>query len=232
MHKLALIAMFGALVQTATAQRMGSPHFGSPFGAANSGGTNSGLANSGLGHFSAQPMGAFSRSFPYAIPFFSDGLYSNAIYSPAYGVSPVIVVMQAPPAAEPERIPQPGEPLLIELQGDHYVRLTGNDAPGAQIFDREAAPEGRASAGTARPVAAREPLSTLLVFGDGHREEVSDYIITGGVLYADGDYYADRATNKKVELSALNLPETIASNRSRGIAFRLPRYANEVIVGP
>jgi hypothetical protein len=222
MHKLALLAMFGALVLNASAQRMGAPHFGSPFGA----------ANSGVGHFSAQPAGGFSRSFPYAIPFFSDGLYSNAVYPSAYGAPPVVLVMQAPPPAEPERLPPPGEPLLIELQGNRYVRLSGDDASGAQIVEREAAPAGSASTGEAQPVAVREPLSTLLVFRDGHREDVSNYTITGGVLYADGDYYADGVESRKVALSALNLSETIASNRSRGVAFRLPHYANEVIVGP
>lgn len=223
MRKLALIAIFAALLQNAGAQRMGSPHFGSaPFGA----------ANSGIGHFTAQRAGAFSRAFPYALPFFSDGLYSDAVYPSAYGVPPAIIVMQAPPAAEPERIATPGQPLLIELQGDRYVRVSGDDSSGAQMIDRESAREGETPAGAARPVPAREPVSTLLVFRDGHREEVSDYTITGGVLYADGDYYADEASNKKVELSALNLSETIASNRLRGVTFRLPRAANEVIVGP
>jgi hypothetical protein len=223
MRKLVLITIFAALLQNASAQRMGaSPHFGSP---------HFGAANSGAGYFSPQRAGAFSHSFPYGVPFFSDGLYSDAVY-PAYGAQPAIIVMQAPPPAEPERATPPAQPLLIELQGDHYVRLSGDDTSGAQIIDRESAQEATALAGAAHPVPVREPVSTLLVFRDGHREEVSDYTITDGILYAHGDYYGDGASNKKVELSALNLSETVASNRSRGVAFRLPRAAIEVIVGP
>jgi hypothetical protein len=228
MRKLALITIFAALLQNAGAQRMGaSPHFGSP----NFGSPHFGAANLGAGYFSPQRTGAFSHSFPYGVPFFSDGLYSDSVY-PAYGAQPAIIVMQAPLAAEPEHLAPPAQPLLIELQGDRYVRLSGDDTSGAQIIDGESVREGKALTGAAHPIPAREPISTLLVFRDGHREEVSDYTITDGVLYAHGDYYADGASNQKVALSALNLPETVASNRSRGVAFRLPRAANEVIIGP
>lgn len=229
MRKLALITIFVALLQNASAQRMAAaPHFGSP----HLGSSPFGAANSGAGYFSPQRAGAFSHSIPYGVPFFSDGLYSDAVYPSPNGAFPAIIVMQAPPAPAPERVTPPAQPLLIELQGDRYVRLSGDDASGAQIIDRESVQEGEALAGAAQPAPAREPVSTLLVFRDGHREEVSDYTITDGILYAYGDYYADRASNQKFDLSALNLSETVASNLSRGVAFRLPRAANEVIVGP
>ena len=82
--------------------------------------------------------------------------------------------------------------------------------------------------GVAPPVIA----SALLVFRDGHREEVSDYTIAQGILHASSDYYTNGSWNKKIELSSLNLPETIKSNQSRGLRFQLPSAPNEVVVGP
>jgi hypothetical protein len=72
----------------------------------------------------------------------------------------------------------------------------------------------------------------VLVFRDGHREEVSAYTITGGAIYAPADFYRDGSWNRKIELSSLDLPETLKSNYSRGLRFQLPRAPNEVIVGP
>jgi len=72
----------------------------------------------------------------------------------------------------------------------------------------------------------------VLVFRDGHREEVSDYTIADGVLYARGDYYRDGAWNRKIELKSLNLPETIHSNDARGVHVQLPTSPNEVITRP
>ena len=72
----------------------------------------------------------------------------------------------------------------------------------------------------------------MLIFRDGHRQEVSSYTIADGILYASSDYATTGVWNEKVELSALDVPETFASNSSRGVRFQLPSAPNEVIVGP
>jgi hypothetical protein len=79
---------------------------------------------------------------------------------------------------------------------------------------------------------APERAPAVLVFRDGHREEVTEYTIADGVLYARGNYYRDGSWNKRIELSSLDLHETIQSNQSRGVGFQLPNSPNEVIVGP
>lgn len=56
--------------------------------------------------------------------------------------------------------------------------------------------------------------------------------IADGILYAASDYYRSGTWNQKIALSSLFLPETIAANQQRGVQFRLPTAANEVIVGP
>ena len=70
------------------------------------------------------------------------------------------------------------------------------------------------------------------MFRDGHREEVSDYTIADGNLYTHDDYYTNGSWNRKIELSSLNLLETVRSNQSRNVRFRLPSSPNEVIVRP
>ena len=72
----------------------------------------------------------------------------------------------------------------------------------------------------------------LLVFRDGHSEEVRDYSIADGILYARGDYYTDGYWNKKIELSTLNVPQTLEANTQRNVKFVLPTSPNEVITRP
>jgi hypothetical protein len=119
------------------------------------------------------------------------------------------------------------------LQGDRYVQLSGEKEARAQMIDESSAlPPVRRISGTELSSAPRPNLNALLVFRDGHREEVTDYTITNGVLYAGADYYTAGSWNRKIELSSLNLPVTVDSNKSRGLRFQLPNAPNQVIVGP
>jgi hypothetical protein len=212
MRKIALIALLAAFLQQAAGQRMGAALHSAPQFA--SGG-------SALGR----------HSFAYPIPFFTDGFYSDAFYTSGYSPVPAtVIVMQAPPAAEPERTPPPAQPLLIELQGDRYVRISGEEISGAQMIEPDPGLDGKPDA-IFRPVAVPKA-ATVLVFRNGHSEEVSDYTIADGILYARGNFYTDGSWNRKIELSSLNLVETVAANRSRGLKFQLPSAPNEVVVGP
>jgi hypothetical protein len=233
MRKLALIALLAVTwcmsAPRMSAQRMmGPPHFGAAHSA---------------GGFGAG-RGAFARSFAYPIPFFSDGYYSDALYDSGYPVAPQpnVIIMQAPSREESAaaRFPVSAQPLLIELQGDHYVRVSGEDNSGAKTIekasDRMPADNMPARQGDVAVAATHRAMQelppTVLIFRDGRREEVSDYTIADGVLYARGNYYVDGSWNRKIELSSLNLPETFDANRSRGVRFQLPSAPNEVIVGP
>lgn len=223
MRRLLLITLLAALAPFMTAQRVAhaSAHFASGFN-----------------------RGGIARTSFYPLAF-SDPFYSDYLYGSGYPVAsqPPMIFLQAPPAAAPapDHSISPVQPLMIELQGDRYVRVSGPESSGAEMIDREAInrdrmermldsprPERRSSTTLAAPA-----LSTaILIFRDGHREEVSDYTIADGVLYTRADYYTAGFWNRKIELSWLNLPETIASNQSRGATFRLPLSPNEVIVGP
>jgi len=176
---------------------------------------------------------------------FSD-LYPNSSSAPdpsaavpSAAQAPNILLQALAPAAATQQ-PSASQPLLIELQGDRYVRLTGGDTSGNDLTYQ--APVASAARGglalpnlrkqSARDVSPHVLSPVALVFRDGHNEEVRDYTIAGGVIYVRGDYYSDGYWNKKIELSALNLPETFKSNQQRGIRFVLPSAPNEVITRP
>ena len=72
----------------------------------------------------------------------------------------------------------------------------------------------------------------VLVFRDGHSQEVSAYTIADGILYAASDYATTGEWTQAIQLSSLNVPETVATNSTRGVRLQLPAAPNEVIVGP
>jgi hypothetical protein len=222
MRPLLLIALLALLTPCASAQRMVSaaPRFASGF------------------HRGSHPRGFF---YPLG---FSDPFYSDYLSSTGYPVAsqPPVVIMQAAPAAAPEpgHFPSPAQPLMIELQGDRYVRVSGPEPSGAEMIEparigqrQDAASLRRPSGSAVAAMDANELAPVVLVFRDGHREAASDYTIADGILYTSGDPYTTGGSwNRKIELSSLNLPETIASNKSRGVPFQLPTAPNEVIVRP
>jgi len=217
MRRILFVFVLLALAPWAHAQRMisNSPHFGS--------GSNSGFSR-----------GAHSHPFFYPIAF-GDPFYSG------YAVpQPPVVILQTPPAAAApvtERAPTPAQPLVIELRGDRYVRVSGADSSTAEILDpalesRSQPPVEPGNAGTLRKIARSTPALAVLVFRDGQCEEISAYTIANGMLYASSNYYTSGAWTKAIALSSLNLSETVSSNQSRGIRFQLPSAPNEVLVGP
>lgn len=72
-----------------------------------------------------------------------------------------------------------------------------------------------ASAPASQPAADQEP--TVLVFSDGHRLEVRNYVIVGNNLY---DFANGR--RRTISLSDLDLPATYRANEERGNDFHLP----------
>jgi hypothetical protein len=175
-------------------------------------------ARAGLPH--SQHSGNFSRGYypvAYLAPLDWDYMYPADYSVPA---QPYVVVLQPPaPPVVPEPPPPPAHALLIELQGDRYVEIN-EEEPQPRAATRSQSP----------PPSWRQ--DALLIFRDGHREQVSGYAITGGFLYATANYYTEGTWNRKIELSSLNLPDTVSANQSRGINFQLPSASNEVIVGP
>jgi|SRR5271166_3907374 len=214
-----LVALLLAIPASLSAQRSGFSHFSgrsTSFSASR-------FANRGYSRAGYYPLGLF------------DPLYSDYLASTGYPISSQPpIILQAPPAATAEVSASPAQPLMIELQGDRYVQISGDQSSRAQMIDQLPTTQSVQPADTLslRPAPQQQPSLAVLVFRDGRRQEISAYTIADGFLYATADYYTSGAWNQKIELSSLNLPETVASNSSRGLRFQLPSAPNEVIVGP
>jgi hypothetical protein len=178
--------------------------------------------------------GHFGRGFGgrnlvwFGDPFF----YSDYAQPPAYEppASPVVIVQPASPAAPAE---PKADPLMIEWQGDHYVRFSGQHEATNSSLDYSEAPRAEIKTSSAETQASRTELSpVVLVYRDGHREEVSDYVIANGNLYAHGDYWRDGFWTKTVQLSGLDIPATLRANSASGVKFVLPSGPNQVVTRP
>jgi hypothetical protein len=66
----------------------------------------------------------------------------------------------------------------------------------------------------ARDAKPSEP--TVLVFHDGHRQEVSNYAIMGQTVYVLDD------RTQKIPLANLDVPATVKANDDRGMEFKIP----------
>lgn len=207
------LALLLAVPATLSAQRMGSAHFRGGFSNFSGHFGQRGYARGGY-----YPLGLFD---PFYADYLSDGYPVSA--------QPQMILLQPPvpsAAAEPPRAPT--QPLMIELQGDRYIQVSGDQPSRAQMIDPMPVRDSESrSAGT-----HTQSVSAVLIYRDGHRQETSSYTIADGILYASADYATTGTWNQKIELSSLNVPETVATNSSRGLHFQLPAAPNEVIVGP
>jgi hypothetical protein len=177
--------------------------------------------------------------FPRAIYLGATPLWADE-YFPPYDQTPPVVVLQTQPAPErssaQKEEPKSAAPLLIEWQGDRYVRRTEVTAtgPGAapphDVADAKPRSTAKQVSATAPPRVERPPAT--FVFRDGHREESSDYSIISGVIYARGDYWTSGYWSKQIPLSQLDLPSTLKANQQRGVTLRLPSAPNEVVTRP
>ena len=187
----------------------------------------------------------FTRGFYPGSPYFFSDYDSSDLY-PIYsdvqnGVEtsvasvPQILVVQ--PAATGESAPRtPPRPLLIERRGDRYVRFGG--APETEKGGPPAHADYEASAAARPSLSATEKERTeaqaaeltraLLVYRDGHREEIAGYAIADGVIYVRGDWQNGHWT-RHIPLAALDPSATIEANHQRGIKFMLPSASNVVI---
>ena len=94
-------------------------------------------------------------------------------------------------------------------------RLLDQDYRAESSQPKEQSPGPQRSA---EPVAAQP--STLLIFKDGHQQEISNYAIVGGTLYDLSD-----GRSKKVQLQDLDLSATVKQNDERGVEFQVPAQA-------
>jgi hypothetical protein len=64
---------------------------------------------------------------------------------------------------------------------------------------------------------SEEQVPVLIVYKDGHEQEIHNYAIVGDTLYDLGNM-----TAHKIKLADLDLQQTIQKNEQRGVEFNLP----------
>ena len=238
MRILVLAALLAAVIPWANAQRAGaaparfaaSPHPATSFHSA----LHRGAGASTFARFREFGRARPDQFSPYSLGLFPDSFYPDGpVPSPdSPGVQPEFLIKMLSALNAPSQIEKPdSQSLLIELQGDRYVSLTSAEkhGGGAEPIIIPPSPEKTRER---KPVTQSELLPVTLLFRDGHSENVRDYTIADGVIYARGNYYSDGYWTKKIDLLALDLRETVDSNAARGVRFVLPSSPNEVITRP
>lgn len=250
MRFLAIAALLAVFAPWSLAQR--GAGFGGPVGGYFSGNhAVPPFAGSGRSAFARAGRGFYrDRYSPYSylslpFPFFDDAYDSGDVYSTGYPVAAALPPYLPPPvrsyagAAEnaSARESEPAQPLMIELQNGRYVQtsISAIDGEALPLDDTENAKESQPLHGYARPEAgahvpaAASMAAVILIFRDGHSEQVRDYTIADGTLYAQGDFYTDGYWNKQIALAGLDIPKTVQANSAQGVTFTLPSSPNEVI---
>ncbi|HUM04593.1 MAG TPA: hypothetical protein VLT90_03975 [Terriglobales bacterium] len=135
--------------------------------------------------------------------FFPTGV---AIYAMPY--TPVYLVQ--PDAAAYDDEEYQGGPTVFDRRG------TGARQPRERALEQEPEPAAPAVAAVPQEPLAPQP-STVLVFKDGHRNEIQNYAIVGDTLFnlSEGRSY-------KILLADLDLSATRKANADRGVDFQLP----------
>lgn len=224
MRKLALIAVAALLTPAVFAQGRGSfsGHAPSP-GFAGRTTVHPGFAPSGRNGFRfAVGEHSRGRSFRnygyYGWPYYAD--YPD--YYDSYEEPPA--PPQPAPAIQPQISNQPlPAPALLELQGNQWVKVNNFTMPGNQLSPVQA---------TAAVVTSKDMPLAILVYRDGHTEELSSYTIIDGSIHTRSDYWTNGAWIRTIQIADLDIPATLKQNQDRGVKFDLPSSPNEVIIRP
>jgi hypothetical protein len=153
----------------------------------------------------------------YGAPYFYSDYNS---YEPEYPAPPPTPQPAPVVQAKPEPLP---DAVLLELRGNQWVKVTNFGEASAQTL-------GTAATAPAPPQKEMPP--AVLIYRDGHSEEVSSYSIIGKVMYTKADYWSSGAWTRTIQIADLDVPATLQQNQRRGVKFDLPSGPDEVIIRP
>jgi hypothetical protein len=129
--------------------------------------------------------------------------------------------------------PRPAESLILENRGGQWVRIpTASQMPVNQGYaEPQASTVGSEIVATAvAPVPPAKLPPAVLVFRDGHEEQVARYVVQGNVLYTSEDYWSTGSWAREIPIAQLDVPASVKHNAERGGIFSLPTRPNEVVV--
>lgn len=177
-------------------------------------------------NFSGFPEGFRRRGFRHGFlngPYLYPGYFSDYYPDYSYDYEPPPPAASPEPAAAPQFKQEPvAAPALLELQGNQWVKVTS--------FTMGRVP-GSATEGQTAPVAKELP-PTVLVYRDGHTEELTNYSIIGNSIYTKSNYWTSGAWTRAIQIADLDIPSTLKQNQQRGVKFELPSGPNEVMIRP
>jgi hypothetical protein len=151
-----------------------------------------------------------------------------------------------PPTTRPAPVPQvapapqiqvKNEPLadsaLLELRGNTWVHVADfSETSGPVSTPAQRSGVSKETPPLRNPAVLKEMPPAVLVYRDGHTEDVSSYSIIGPTIYTDADYWTNGKWTRKIQISDLNIPATLKQNQQRGVKFDLPSGPNEVVIRP
>ena len=227
------LAILGAMVFVSSALAQGHGAFSSAPGG------RTGMV--GSGRRGGRPIARLHRSHHSStgsgyVPYFYDDYDSE----PETNEPPPQTVEATSQPTPAVAVSKPG--FVLELQGDHWVRLANYGE--LQAGEQSSQPELKPASGPASPVPAANPHRTqasepssqlppaVLVFRDGHEEEIRKYTIVGTTIYTSSDYWNSGSWTRKIQIADLDVPETLKLNQERGAKFMLPSGPNEVMMRP
>jgi hypothetical protein len=153
----------------------------------------------------------------YGWPYFYDD------YAESYEPEPAPIPQQAAAAAPVQVKAEPvPDPVLLELRGNQWVKVESfTSAPAAAPVNV-----------STQQVAVQRSAPAVLVYRDGHSEELSSYSIIGPLIYTKDDYWSSGNWTRKIQIADLDLPATLKQNQDRGVKFELPSGPDEVMIRP
>jgi hypothetical protein len=161
---------------------------------------------------------AFNPAYGYyGTPYFYSDYYqpSDFEYLPEPSPPPIQVQVKSEPLPDP---------VLLELHGSRWVKVTNF----GESSDRTLAAERPAETQT-----ITKPLPpAVLVYRDGHTEELSSYSIIGGSIHTKSNYWTTGAWTRTIPIADLDVPATLQLNEKRGVNFALPSGPDEVMLRP
>ncbi len=159
------------------------------------------------------PGGVFPGGGGYVYPY---------AYLPPYDYSMAEQEMTAQP--EPEELePQGPAPTIFDRRGTYVAPRALPESAYERYGERAPAREEEQAPPAPAKTAVTPTIPTVLVFRDGHRQEVTSYAITGDTLYEIGP----QMRTHKVKLADLDLHATVQANEANGIDFTVPNTGKQ-----
>ena len=175
------------------------------------------------------------RHFYSGFPFYpyDDYPYYDSDYEPVRSEESPADVLVAQPEQPPVPVASPVEALVLENHDGQWVRIpTGGHLPISPGYSQPQAsslePKSTGPKEASQPPTKLPP--AVLVFRDGHQEEVERYVVQGDSLYTSADYWRIGSWTRRIPMAELDVPASVKLNAARGGNFSLPTRPYEVVV--